>query len=206
MSNQVTGKKGSLDENDEFQSASEGELDELDEASTLPVSKRSKKNPSLEAASVLSDAVIDASYLKFHIFLNKIQILLLEDIRDLVIINDKTAMRSEAEFEALYDKYYILTPLDLFFNIHQCVYHDDVRLPAWKLFGNLPIIDFTLTDSKLENIIQLFVSIPFPKSKRENQSLEIETFEEIQGSAESYNDDLNTNEITTLRFFFNTLI
>jgi hypothetical protein len=194
-------------EDEEFQSASDGELDDLDEASTLPVAKKKKKHQSEEKDSslientILSQEFIEASYLKFQILLNKIQILLLDDIRDLEVINNKAVVRTEAECELLYDKFYILTPLDLFFNIHQCVYRDDVRLPAWKLFGNLPLIDFTLTDLKLENIIQLFMSIPFPKSKREDSTLDTETIDETRASDNNKNlvDNVPESLIDTIK-------
>jgi hypothetical protein len=191
----VKKKTTDAEEDEEFQSASDGELDDLDEASTLVVAKKKKKQ-SLESSAIqtglLSQEVIEASYLKFQILLSRLQILIVDDIRDLDAINNDATVRSQAELELLYDKFFILAPLDLFFNIHQCVYRDDVHLPAWKLFGNLPLIDFTLTDLKLENIIQLFMSIPFPKSKREDAALETEPIDEIQ------NTDNNNNQIDTV--------
>ncbi|CAF0704730.1 unnamed protein product [Brachionus calyciflorus] len=104
--------------------------------------------------------VVQASYWKYEMNLEQIQILLIENSLDLDKLMNKTV-----DFELL-DKLYILTPLDLTFKIHQCVFTDDVTLPAWKIFGNLPLVEFSLTDHKLEQIILLFLSIPFPDSKK----------------------------------------
>ncbi len=90
--------------------------------------------------------VIQASYYKFQIDLKNMQVLLIDnrDAFDLF----KQSLRNPMGVEQC-SQYYILTPLDLFFNIHQCVYTDDVQLPAWKIFGNLPLISTELTDRKL---------------------------------------------------------
>ena len=50
---------------------------------------------------------------------------------------------------------------------------DDSKLPAWKLFGNLPLIDIVLTDEKLEQIIKLTKSIPLPASKTYNDLADV---------------------------------
>lgn len=102
--------------------------------------------------------VLQASYWKYKMELTQIQILLINELNQIEMVknqNDKN----------LLDSFYILTPLDISLNIHQCVFKDDVTLPELKIFGNLPLIEFNLTDLKIEQIILLFLSIPFPDQK-----------------------------------------
>jgi vacuolar protein sorting-associated protein 13A/C len=135
--------------------------------------------------------VIDASYLKYQIYLKQIQILIIENRDELKTIENEESLGMSSPFN---EKFYILTPLDLFINIHQCVYHDDIKLPAWKIFGNLPVIDFILTNKKLESIIKLFVSIPFPKSDshhyRDMSMSSAEYFDELVDGNNNDNSEL----------------
>lgn len=115
------------------------------------------------------ELIKSASYFKFRMNLKQIQILLIDNSQVLEKLHTYLADTTHHnEKEKFFEKYYILTPLDLFFNIHQCIYMDDTKLPAWKLFGNLPLIDVILTDSKLEQIIRLANSIPLPANKSES--------------------------------------
>jgi hypothetical protein len=90
--------------------------------------------------------VIQASYYKFQIDLKSMQVLLIDNREAFELF--KLSLRNPMDVEQC-SQYFILTPLDLFFNIHQCVYADDVQLPAWKVFGNLPLISTELSDKKL---------------------------------------------------------
>lgn len=144
-----------------------------------------------EKLSSNKEEVIDASYWKYQIYLKQIQITLIDNIQDFEMfknnLNTSIHQIDPNEYKALYDKCYVLTPLDLFFNIHQCVYADDIKLPAWKIFGNLPLIDFTLTDLKLEQIIKLFLSVPLPKSDRTEDVI---VFDETLDDFSETNKDL----------------
>ena len=62
------------------------------------------------------------------------------------------------------EKFYILTPLDVNLTLDKCIYQEDNILPELKLVGELPLIDFKLTDLKLEKIISLLMSIPYPET------------------------------------------
>jgi len=70
--------------------------------------------------------VIQASYYKFQIDLKSMQVLLIDNREAFELF--KLSLRNPMDVEQC-SQYFILTPLDLFFNIHQCVYADDVQLP-----------------------------------------------------------------------------
>jgi hypothetical protein len=183
---------------EEYISASNGEESEQ-------TSRKQVKKSDIQSNET---SIIEASYLKFQILLSKLQIVLVKNFDELDFINDKRLNRSSFDYESLYDKYYILMPLDMNFNIHQCVYRDDINLPTWKLFGTLPIIEFTLTDLKLEQIVELALSIPLPKSDRVNNDddlLETQTLDDLLYSNEikllenltDINEDKNRETIPT---------
>lgn len=106
--------------------------------------------------------VIDASYWKYRIDLKQIQIILIDNMHDLTKMREIT--ETDKDFQAICDRCFILRPLDLFFNMHQCVYTDDANLPVWKLFGNLPRIQIDLTETKLEQSLDLVLNLPLPKN------------------------------------------
>jgi hypothetical protein len=112
-------------------------------------------------------SVLSASYYKFEANLKKIQILLIDNKTDQEQLKAFLSFHDEEDLDRrkFFEKCYLLTPLDLFFNIHQCIYQDDAKLSAWKVSGNLPVIDVTLSDDKLEQIIRLIRSIPLPVSR-----------------------------------------
>ncbi|RNA03908.1 vacuolar sorting-associated 13A [Brachionus plicatilis] len=127
---------------------------------------KTKENEELERSK---SQVFQASYWKYKIQLTRVQILLINELKQIEIVTNKTAD------EKILESLYILTPLDISLNIHQCVYTDDVTLPALKVFGNLPLIELNLTDLKIEQIILLFLSIPFPDQKELSKFQNLDT-------------------------------
>ena len=120
--------------------------------------------------------VITGSYYKFQINLKRMQIFLID--KPSVFEQFKNSLNKTVT-NTNTKEYYILTPLDLFFNIHQCIYADDVNLPAWKVFGRVPLISTELTNKKLEQVIKLAASIPLPNSSNHSSTLiEYETIYE----------------------------
>lgn len=137
--------------------------------------------------------VIKASYKKFQIDLKQMQILLIDNKDSFEKF--KCSLRNPISTEDL-QSYYILTPLDLFLNIHQCVYVDDVKLPAWRVFGQLPLISTELTSRKLENLIQIITSIPFAKSA--SIEVQYESIEDLEETSTEIIDTLNIIESDTV--------
>lgn len=131
--------------------------------------------------------VLSASYYKFEANLKKIQILLIDNKTDQEQLKIFLSFHDEDDLERrkFLEKCYLLTPLDLLFNIHQCIYQDDAKLSAFKVFGNLPLIDVTLSDDKLEQIIRLTRSIPMPVSRTYS---DLESFNDQTSVATSSNE------------------
>jgi hypothetical protein len=190
------------DENEEdeesFHSATD---DEDDDDKSLTKSTEPKLSQSVQRITETNDEiVIEASYMKYQIYLKQIQILFINNLSDLKKINEiiNGSIENKQKTSDFNEKCFILTPLDLFFNIHQCIYTDDLRMPALKVFGNLPIIDFTLTTLKLEQIIKLITSIPFPRpysaeyGKSQNISIYSEYFDEF--SENGNNNDMDEQQ------------
>ena len=116
--------------------------------------------------------VYQASYYKFQIKLKNVQVCLTENQRGFrqftqslrAAENPDEANSSSSSSQQAQN--YVLTPLDLFFNLHHCVYADDVKLPGLKVFGGLPLISIEMTNKKLEQLIQIAASIPLPENSR----------------------------------------
>ena len=109
--------------------------------------------------------IITASYYKFQIDLKNMQILLIDDKK---AFDEFKSSLNQKNVDKSLKKYYILTPLDYIVRIHQCIYSDDIKMPAWKVFGSLPLISTELSNKKigknLFNILKLikeFILINF---------------------------------------------
>jgi hypothetical protein len=99
-----------------------------------------------------------------------------------------TLAKNELEFNILIDKSdkHILTPLDLGLNLEKCAYIDDINLPAMRVFGELPLINLALTDSKLVQVLKILVSIG------NNDNVQCENEHHF------YDDDDNNNSVQLL--------
>ncbi len=133
------------DDEESFHSADESEVEDV----------------VMSAPATSESDVITASYYKFQIDLKRMQVLLVDNKE--AFKQFKYSLNNESQTSKIENSLCsILTPLDLFFNIHQCVYTDDIKLPAWKVFGRVPLISTELSNKKLEQIIRLVKSIPLP--------------------------------------------
>ena len=134
--------------------------------------------------------IIDASYIKFEVRLKQLQVL---------IVDGFSAKVDSASFikniSALGDDSYLLRPLDVVLHMQQCVYRDDPKLPAWRIFGHLPLIQSTVYDVKLEQTLQLVMSIPTPGAneyKATRRALKAKRFrdlKELEAVGEEGEDD-----------------
>lgn len=145
-----------------------------------------------------NDRVIQASYYKFQIKLKNVQVCLTNNQHSFQQFTKSLRGTNSNSVN------YILTPLDLFFNIHQCVYADDVKLPGLKVFGGLPLISIEMTNKKLEHLIQIATSIPVPESTRHvymesNYADELELDEIEANEGVDVIDQLNILDTTMTR-------
>ena len=128
--------------------------------------------------------IIDASYIKFEVRLEQLQVL---------IVDGFSATVDSASFikniSALGDDSYLLRPLDVALHIQQCVYRDDSKLPAWRIFGHLPLIQSTVYDVKLEQTLQLVMSIPTPDANENKAKSGEEDEEDVTNDEENYGED-----------------
>ena len=194
------------DDKESFHSATDDENDENFVQQIKPVSNNKNLIQSTSRDMVTEaseEVVIEASYMKYQIYLKQIQILFINNMADFKKINETiNTSTAEVKNKIEYESAYILTPLDLFFNIHQCVYGDDLRMPALKIFGNLPVIDVSLTNLRLEQIIRLMTSIPFPRgdTRSQNMSFSSECLEDLVdagGISQETSEQLDANNLSS---------
>jgi hypothetical protein len=139
----------------------------------------------------LENEVIEASYIKYQLKFKEIKILIIDN-------NDFKSFSSGTNSNIIFkDECNILTPIDLFFNLHQCVYTNDANLPAWRLFGNLPLIQLKLSDVKLERILNLATNIPLPTSSNEDSNLEEYDLNDTFIIGDEMDEDNSNNQIAT---------
>ena len=120
---------------DAFLSASDDEKDTEFEDALEDVPSEAEKSK-----QELLNKVIEASYIKYKLNLEQVQILFTQNSDQMTLSYIKETQQSDS---------YVLTPVDLYLNFHQCIYVDDVKLPVLKLFGNLPILHIDMSDQKI---------------------------------------------------------
>ncbi len=146
-----TASKSSEDDSEDFHSA-----DEEDEPTTT-------RRNQLKRQRTEDEQVIEASYIKYKLEFKQMKILIIDNKDFSFEQQNKSSVSLVFKQECN-----ILTPVDLFFNLDQCVYTNDAKLAAWRLHGNLPLIQLKLSDFKLERILNLAMSIPLPSSSANN--------------------------------------
>ena len=134
--------------------------------------------------------IIDASYIKFEVRLEQLQVL---------IVDGFSATVDSASFikniSALGDDSYLLRPLDVALHIQQCVYRDDSKLPAWRIFGHLPLIQSTVYDVRLEQTLKLVMSIPTPVANENKAKSGEEDEEGAANDEENYGEEEDEDEL-----------
>uniref|UniRef100_A0A8C3SRI4 Vacuolar protein sorting 13 homolog A n=1 Tax=Chelydra serpentina TaxID=8475 RepID=A0A8C3SRI4_CHESE len=63
-----------------------------------------------------------------------------------------------------YSSQHILRPMDLKVEFSRAMVVTDARMPKFKIFGQLPLLSFQISDQKLKGILELIDSIPKPES------------------------------------------
>uniref|UniRef100_A0A1A7WXB8 Vacuolar protein sorting 13 homolog C n=1 Tax=Iconisemion striatum TaxID=60296 RepID=A0A1A7WXB8_9TELE len=58
---------------------------------------------------------------------------------------------------------HILQPMDFTLHLAKCMVDKDVRMPRFKVSGELPLLHIKISDQKIQNVLELVDSITFPK-------------------------------------------
>ncbi|XP_060618149.2 intermembrane lipid transfer protein VPS13A isoform X1 [Anolis sagrei] len=122
--------------------------------------KMTSKNPSsLEELKVGESAledIISRAYDKFDIQLSSIQLLYSKHYESW---ENARSLRSSSQ--------HILQPLDVKMEFSRAMVVTDIRMPKYKIFGELPLLSFSISDEKLKCIMELIDSIPKPETAQD---------------------------------------
>ncbi|XP_036365427.1 vacuolar protein sorting-associated protein 13A [Octopus sinensis] len=115
----------------------------------------SEKNTSdISETQSTVEELLQSAYDKFNIQLDNIQILLYHKGEDW------QSARKEGK-----SKMHILEPISINLLFQKCMFDNQVQLAKMKAFGELPLLSLSISDRKLQAILQLLQSIPFPESE-----------------------------------------
>ena len=106
--------------------------------------------------------VIEPIYMKFNMNLKQMQIVLMDNNSSNELRTNESFNLSSDFSENSSDAFYLLTPLDINLSLEKCIYQEGSIVPDLKVSGELPILDLKLTDAKLEKLVNLVMSIPYP--------------------------------------------
>ncbi|XP_023187860.1 vacuolar protein sorting-associated protein 13C isoform X6 [Xiphophorus maculatus] len=57
---------------------------------------------------------------------------------------------------------HVLRPMDLTLHLAKCMVEKDVRMPRFKVSGELPLMHVRISDRKIQNVVDLVESVPLP--------------------------------------------
>ncbi|XP_010951087.1 intermembrane lipid transfer protein VPS13A isoform X1 [Camelus bactrianus] len=114
-------------------------------------SKIRSELPDLKQGGPKLEEIMDRAYDSFEIQLTSIQ-LLYSRVGD----NWKEARKLNVSAQ------HILVPMHFNVELSKAMVFMDIRMPRFKIFGNLPLISLRISDKKLQGILELIESIPKP--------------------------------------------
>lgn len=97
--------------------------------------------------------MIAQSYDQFKVTLTELQVVLVHGGEDWQTYMNQTEST----------KMHLLTPVNLNLKLFKCLITDDPRLPLTKITGDLPSVNFIITDTRLIMLLDLILSVPFPQ-------------------------------------------
>ncbi|XP_072019770.1 intermembrane lipid transfer protein VPS13A-like [Amphiura filiformis] len=103
------------------------------------------------------DVLMDKAYDKFNLNLQSCQVILAtkDDDWQAARILDSSPL-------------HLLQPLQLTIGLHKCMV-EDPRLAKIKVLGELPDVCLDISDYKINELVKLFTSIPFPEGKKQQE-------------------------------------
>ncbi|GAB1605843.1 Hypothetical predicted protein [Argonauta hians] len=116
---------------------------------------KSQKNTSdMSLAQSSVEELLQSAYDNFDIKLDNIQMLLANPG------DDWQAARKQGT-----SNLHILEPISIHMILQKCIFDNQVQLAKMKASGELPLLSMSISDHKLQRILQLLQSIPFPESE-----------------------------------------
>ncbi|XP_058021972.1 intermembrane lipid transfer protein VPS13A [Ahaetulla prasina] len=109
--------------------------------------------------SALED-IMSRAYDRFDIQLSSIQLLYSRHYE-----NWEGARRLQSSSQ------HILQPLDVKMELNRAMVVTDARMPKYKMYGELPLLSFNISDEKLKSILELIDSIPKPKNSSDSTAV-----------------------------------
>uniref|UniRef100_A0A8C6Y4R2 Vacuolar protein sorting 13 homolog A n=1 Tax=Naja naja TaxID=35670 RepID=A0A8C6Y4R2_NAJNA len=109
--------------------------------------------------SALED-IMSRAYDRFDIQLSSIQLLYSRHYE-----NWEEARRLQSSSQ------HILQPLDVKMELNRAMVVTDARMPKYKMYGELPLLSFNISDEKLKSILELIDSIPKPKNSSDSTTV-----------------------------------
>ncbi|XP_053148105.1 intermembrane lipid transfer protein VPS13A isoform X2 [Hemicordylus capensis] len=105
--------------------------------------------------------IMSRAYDKFEIQISSIQLLYSRHYENW---EEARSLRSSSQ--------HILQPLDVKMELNRAMVVTDARMPKYKMFGELPLLYFSISDEKLKCILELLDSIPKPESPVDSSALQ----------------------------------
>ncbi|XP_069836922.1 intermembrane lipid transfer protein VPS13C isoform X1 [Dendropsophus ebraccatus] len=110
---------------------------------------------SLSTAGTSSlEELMDKAYDKFHVQLKKVQMLFSKPGQDW---KSARGLKSSS--------LHILQPLDIEVELSKAMVERDIRMPRFKVSGELPLLRLKVSDYKIQGVFELVNSIPLPQSQ-----------------------------------------
>ncbi|KAM4708321.1 intermembrane lipid transfer protein VPS13A [Discoglossus pictus] len=129
----------------------------LDLGNLKMASKSRSHLPQLKLGESSLEDIMSRAYDSFDIQLSSMQLLYSKNYE-----NWKEARNLR------HSSQHILEPLDLRVDFSRAMVATDVRMPKFKVFGELPLLCVRISDEKLKGVLELIDSIPKPESPPES--------------------------------------
>ncbi|XP_043958536.1 vacuolar protein sorting-associated protein 13C isoform X2 [Gambusia affinis] len=97
------------------------------------------------------EEIMDRAYERYDVGLRKVQLLYSKSGEAW-----KTARLQSSSAQ------HVLRPVDLTLHLAKCMVEKDVRMPRFKVSGELPLMHVRISDQKIQNVVDLVESVPLP--------------------------------------------
>ncbi|XP_062868929.1 intermembrane lipid transfer protein VPS13C isoform X1 [Trichomycterus rosablanca] len=105
-----------------------------------------------QAASFSSlEEIMDRAYEKFSLELRSVQVLYSKSGEEWKSARLKGSSRQ-----------HVLQPMNFTLQLAKCMVEKDIRMPRFKVFGELPLVHVKISDQKIQGLLKLLYSIPLP--------------------------------------------